>query len=101
MMRAMNLKDVGIVLGLAAMTVANLGAAAHKPLRAVLLTGHAARDVRIYGQRLESDPRPGVSPVVVQNNWEDAGDKRFVVARQCVRPLTNSEYQELFRWGSR
>ena len=58
---------------------------------------YVAREVRLEHQRLESDPRPGRSPVVVPNTWSEdmpvgaPVDRRYVVALACVRPLTTSE----------
>lgn len=62
------------------------------------------REVRIYGQRLEAgiDPKTkDIVPEVTQNDWADANDKRFVVAKVCLRPLSNEENVELFEWGSK
>jgi hypothetical protein len=57
--------------------------------------GWYEREVRIEHSRLEADPRPWLSPVVVANAWpEDNGgqlDRRYVVARACVRPVTDAE----------
>ena len=56
--------------------------------------GWYPREVRIGGQRLESDPR-WLSPVVIQNvrPGDNSGrvDGRYVVARVCVRPVTDAE----------
>ena len=55
-------------------------------------TGYVQREVRIEHQRLESDPRPGGSPVVVPNTWPEdnngAVDRRYLVALTCVRPVS-------------
>lgn len=99
----MTYKGFGIIIGLTLLTVANVGVATAKPTpsRVECPRGYVERDVRAYGQRLESDPRPALNPVLVQNDWEDPDDHRFVVLRACVRPLSNDENMELFRWGSR
>lgn len=58
-------------------------------------SGYVQREVRIEHQRLESDPRPGRSPVVVPNTWPEdnngAVDRRYLVALTCVRHLTPAE----------
>ena len=57
--------------------------------------GFFPREVRVPGQRLESDPRPSLNPVVIQNN--EPGDIRYVVALTCVRPWNNAEQQEYWK----
>lgn len=63
-------------------------------------SGYEMRDVRVYGQRLESEPhRDGsVGSVVVQNE-PGADDPRYVAARVCTRPLTGDEGDDLFWLG--
>jgi hypothetical protein len=59
-------------------------------------------EVRVYGQRIESDiNQNGSFHIVAQNDWADPKDKdpRYVVALVCTRSLNNSENNELFRWG--
>lgn len=76
--------------------LAGSGWVAHRPAQACP-RGYFAREVRVEHQRLESDPRPGVGPVVVPNTWPEdmpAGsppDRRYVAAVVCVRPLTSAE----------
>lgn len=99
------------ILGVgAAVTIGLLGAAsavAQAPQQVgPCPPGYRPYDVRVYGQRLEEpNPRPGADhsqPTLVQNNWEydTADDPRFVVITACVRPLTDAENKEIFRWGS-
>ena len=66
-------------------------------------SGFFAREVRAYGQRLEAgiDPQTHkTTPEVTQNEWTELGDRRYVVARVCVRPLSDKENDELFWWGT-
>jgi hypothetical protein len=57
--------------------------------------GYFPKEVRLEHQRLESDPRPDVDPVVTPNTWpeDNAGavDRRYTVALACVRQLTREE----------
>lgn len=90
------------VLATGALTAAS--ASAHPVQRDITCPkNYFPADVRIYGQRLEGDPQKDGTyrQIVIQNNWEDTDDKRYVVARACVRPLTGEENNELFQWGSR
>lgn len=86
-----------LVLALALAGTAVAGAAHQPPGPQPCPTGYLAREVRLDHQRLEPDPRPDRSPVVVHNTWpEDTApgtppDRRYVVALACVRPLTPTE----------
>ena len=66
--------------------------------------GYFAADVRNYGQRIEYGPDPVTHVnryVITQNDWAPVRpDHRYVVSRECVRPLTNAENRELFEFGS-
>lgn len=55
-------------------------------------TGYYPRDIRVPGQRLESHPKEGVGPVVIDN--DDKDDIRYVVVAVCVRPLNSAEWGE-------
>ena len=54
--------------------------------------GYYSRDIRVPGQRLESHPKEGVGPVVIDNDNKD--DIRYVVVAACVRPLSGAEWEE-------
>jgi len=65
---------------------------------------YVAREVRVYGQRIESDVNAsGSFQVIAQNDWATtkAEDPRYVVALVCTRSINNAENNELFAWGSK
>ena len=96
---------VAAVALLAASTAVAVAVGLHEDKgRSACPAGYFAADVRNYGQRIESGPDPVTHKqryVIVQNDWAPVRpDHRYVVSRECVRPLTDAENNELFQWGS-
>lgn len=90
----------GVLAAIASVLFAGAAAARHTATTSPAVgcpAGYYVREVRLEHQRLESDPDPDHSPVVIPNTWpEDAApgtppDRRYTIALACVRPLTTRE----------
>mgnify|MGYP000034040624 CR=1 FL=1 len=60
--------------------------------------GFTSQEVRLYGQRFESNPTG--APVLVQNDWTGGTDHRYVVTVACVRAMNARELNEAFYLNS-
>lgn len=84
-----------LLAGLVALLLSGSGATARPPAT-TCPEGYRLQDVRVPGQRIESDPHSDgtYGEVVIQN--EDEGDKRFVVVNTCTRRMNATEIDEVF-----